>query len=70
MAGRLEGKTALVTAAGQGIGHAAALAMAREGATVLRDRRQRRSCSQTSPASRNVIDAHARRARRRRGRDD
>jgi 2-keto-3-deoxy-L-fuconate dehydrogenase len=35
MAGRLEGKTALITAAGQGIGHATALAMAREGARVI-----------------------------------
>jgi len=34
VAGRLEGKVALITAAGQGIGHATALAMAREGATV------------------------------------
>lgn len=32
---RLEGKTALVTAAGQGIGRASALAMAREGAQVI-----------------------------------
>ena len=32
---RLQGKTALVTAAGQGIGRAAALAMAAEGAKVL-----------------------------------
>ena len=31
---RLKGKIALVTAAGQGIGQAAALAMAAEGATV------------------------------------
>jgi len=31
---RLEGKTALVTAAGQGIGYASAIQMAREGATV------------------------------------
>ena len=35
MAGRLAGKTALITAAGQGIGHATALAMAREGAWVF-----------------------------------
>jgi 2-keto-3-deoxy-L-fuconate dehydrogenase len=34
VAGRLEGKVALITAAGQGIGHATALAMAREGAQV------------------------------------
>ncbi len=34
MAGRLAGKTAFITAAGQGIGHAAALAFAREGAKV------------------------------------
>src|SRR5574337_1023997 len=35
MSGRLAGKTALVTAAGQGIGRATAIAMAREGAQVL-----------------------------------
>jgi 2-keto-3-deoxy-L-fuconate dehydrogenase len=34
MAGRLQGKTALVTSAAQGIGRASALAMAREGASV------------------------------------
>jgi 2-keto-3-deoxy-L-fuconate dehydrogenase len=34
MSGRLAGKTALITAAGQGIGHATAVAMAREGAQV------------------------------------
>ena len=35
MAGRLEGKRALVTAAAQGIGRASALAFAAEGANVL-----------------------------------
>jgi 2-keto-3-deoxy-L-fuconate dehydrogenase len=35
MAGRLEGKRVLITAAAQGIGRATALAMAREGASVL-----------------------------------
>src|SRR5436190_935890 len=34
MAGRLAGKTAFVTAAGQGMGRGAALAFAREGASV------------------------------------
>ena len=33
--GRMDGKRALVTAAGQGIGRASALAMAREGAHVI-----------------------------------
>lgn len=35
MAGRLSGKTALITAAGQGIGRACAEAFAREGASVI-----------------------------------
>ena len=35
IAGRLAGKTGLITAAGQGMGRAVALAMAREGATVF-----------------------------------
>ena len=35
MGERLAGKTALITAAGQGIGRATALAMAREGAQVF-----------------------------------
>src|SRR5260370_18749753 len=35
MTGRLEGKTAVVTAAGQGMGRATGLAFAREGARVI-----------------------------------
>jgi 2-keto-3-deoxy-L-fuconate dehydrogenase len=35
MTGRLEGKTAVVTAAGQGMGRAAVLAFSREGATTI-----------------------------------
>jgi 2-keto-3-deoxy-L-fuconate dehydrogenase len=35
MTGRLTGKTALITAAGQGIGYATAMAFAREGASVM-----------------------------------
>ena len=35
MSDRLKGKTAFITAAGQGIGHAIALAFVREGASVV-----------------------------------
>ncbi len=37
MSERLHGKTALITAAGQGIGRATALAFAREGATNINE---------------------------------
>ena len=48
MNARLAGKTALVTAAGQGIGRASALAMAAEGAKVL--------ATDINPASLNELD--------------
>ena len=52
MAGRLQGKSALVTAAGQGMGRAAVLAFAREGARVvatdLKDGTRSRSCRRVS----------------------
>ena len=35
MAGRLQGKTAVITAAGQGMGHATVLAFSREGANIV-----------------------------------
>ena len=72
MSGRLAGKTALVTAAGQGIGRATAIAMAARRRAGLRDRRQPeagrrasracpaspRACSTcwTTPPSRKTID--------------
>ncbi|MCA3233307.1 MAG: SDR family oxidoreductase [Cupriavidus sp.] len=46
MAGRLAGKTALLTAAGQGIGRATAIAFAREGANVIATDRDHASLSQ------------------------
>ena len=51
MSGRLQGKTALITAAGQGIGRATALAMASEGASVL--------ATDVSPGLLSEIDGRA-----------
>ena len=64
MTGRLAGKTALITAAGQGIGRATALAMARRRRPGDRDRRQSDTARRLRRRARHH-DARARRARRR-----
>ena len=69
MTGRLAGKTALVTAAGQGIGCAPRRADGARRRDRLRDRRQPEAARRASRACANVDRAPARRARRRRGRD-
>lgn len=62
MAGRLAGKTALVTAAGQGMGRAGALAFAREGARVIATDvkpdllESLREAAATMPVSTRVLD--------------
>jgi 2-keto-3-deoxy-L-fuconate dehydrogenase len=56
MAGRLQGKTALVTAAGQGIGRASAIAMAKEGAKVFATD-IREDLLKTLPAEQQGIEA-------------
>ena len=63
---RLAGKTALVTAAGQGIGFASAMQMAAEGATVYATDVNAKLLDNFKGAA-NVVDPQARRARRRRG---
>ena len=62
MANRLQGKTALVTAAGQGIGRATALAFAREGARVIAtdiDLAQVGTLESCEPHRLDVLDADA-----------
>ena len=74
MAGRLHGKTAIVTSAGQGIGRASAIAMAKEGAKVwatdiredllatLATEQSGIECFTLNVLSQDEIDAAARRA--------
>ena len=72
MSGRLAGKTALITAAGQGIGHATAMAMASEGARSTRPTSTRSSLenyagvADVSPRILDVLDDAAHREARRR----
>jgi 2-keto-3-deoxy-L-fuconate dehydrogenase len=59
MAGRLQGKRCFLTAAGQGIGRAAALAYAREGATVVatdRDAEKLRGLEGITTVALDVLD--------------
>ncbi len=65
MSGRLAGKTALVTAAGQGMGYACAMQMAAEGATVYATDVKARAARQLQGHGQRD-HAAARRARRRR----
>ena len=59
MAGRLNGKTALVTAAGQGIGRAIAVALAREGARVLATDRDRERLDGIPGAELSALDVRS-----------
>jgi NAD(P)-dependent dehydrogenase (short-subunit alcohol dehydrogenase family) len=55
--GKLDGKTAIVTGAGQGIGRGVALALAKEGASVVLADIQEGSCQQTANEIR-AVGAH------------